>query len=285
MSNKIYTVAEAVKFFNDVKPKFVSLRNNAGKVEVPYNTPGQKSLTRFQQIANLLNKKGLPDGIYLLCYRESIQPTASEYTIAIGKGNYNKAIAEAAPAQPPVVVQAVSEQVWTAKEAVQEIGERLNAENNVKWLQLENERLKEQLASKELAEPKNETAFAETVKQMFESFSPAIDKYFDIQDKKIRLETAKLNYNRANQMSGKASVNENGLTGKAAVNDLREDGGISFDSPKYEQYFAAMCEQADDDEFENELQQLEAASPQLYKFLCNKYEIEIEDNGEPTTGN
>lgn len=281
MQQKIYSVDEAVKFFNEAKPKFVSLKNAQGKIEIAYNIPSKKSTERFKQIEALLKGKGLPDGIYLICYRESIQPTASEYNIAVGKGNYKPFLNEATPVQVQQPVNAVyqAQEVWSMPQALTEIEKRLQAENNNKFLQMENERLKEALAEQHL-NPPAENNFAETMKGLFESFSPVIDKYFDLQEKRLKLDAAKINYSRLKQLQGKASVND-GLSGKAAVNDsLRDDGGVKFDSPDYERYFAAMEEQADDATFEYELQLLEANNPDLYKALCNKYQIDIQDNGE-----
>lgn len=287
-ANKVHKFDDVVKLFKEEKHKFVALVDNDGRFIVPFNSPGITAAKRFSEIQTKMKNTSVKDGVYFYLYKDTLKPEAIEYRVAVAKGNVSNLPVK--PADQHITV--MSESVWTPQQAITVLSE--NAVNKIlmddykKTIEEQRTYIKE--LEDELDEydnnPENtgmgEGNFITQLTQFTEFIAPTIDEFVKLEKEKINLKKLELGLPAEEEKKSPASrTRQNGSANKTTLQEkqemLREDGGVKFDHPKYEEYFANLVAEANDQIFSYELNALAEADEELYNQLCEKYQIEIEE--------
>jgi hypothetical protein len=279
-NEKMFTVNQIRSRFNKEKPRYIGLKNQSGQWPVPINSPSIKAEQRMKQIENFFSKDSTPDGIYFFIQKDSLTPNSPEIVTQVGKGDTRNL--PALTEQPRQTLQVTpTKDVWDLKTALDKETQIISLTLQLQFIQDQNIELRRRIKELEEQRPLQDDeekksdgkAMMEGLKEIIEIATPVIDKYFDHDDRKLKLREAQLN---GSSPSGRRETRL--LTQSASQ---RTDGGVPVDDPGYEEYFKVVVEQGTDPQFDHECNYLESVNPALYQILMDKYNpVEEETNGE-----
>lgn len=200
-----YTIEEFEKILKDTKYKHVSLIKPNGGYLVTFNANKMPADVKMEEIKRRLKSPNLPDGVYIIRTKNTLAKKAVCDDFPIIKGDANKInlSEEETPAQ-----------MKTAKNnpEVTSYSEVLKMQNRITELTFENSALKKQVEEFEeqieeleeqieeleetpkLAEEPQDflTNAGKWLQQTLIAVQPLIDKHFELKEKQIQNETARL---------------------------------------------------------------------------------------------
>jgi hypothetical protein len=189
---KTLSVIEIEKLLNKEPFNVIRLVDSTGGVVVPWNNPNVKVGQRKAEILKKLKSTILPDGLYYLEYRETMNNTESK-RYPVQKGRIGMISESVQPEPSPKVVEKVvvktmseSERVLTWESALQMQQTIATLTARVAELERENAELLDELEGDEedgLQENSAETL--STLEKFFEKTVPVLDKYFEQKDREI----------------------------------------------------------------------------------------------------
>lgn len=255
-------VDELSKLFAKDKYKYICLKNSAGDFEIRWNRHEPKSNEKkFKEIQDFLKRDSITSGIYYFVHKDSHLKGSAENVIPIGVGSYNSQT-EVIKA-PQQYIQTKIESVWTPAQAVEILTDKNRAEMELEAANDVIEQLQSELEKKNsvtLNEGTSTSSLMNDIKGLGEFIFPALDKYFDLQEKKLKLMQLQLgNSQPVNRLQG----------------SQRSDGGVHPSSPEYDSYLERIFSSDNEQAQDMELDYLETNFPIMYLGVCTRYNIDI----------
>lgn len=196
----IYTLEQIKKLATEQGYKFCQLTGMDGAEFVPWNPSNYSGgfAKRFEDIQKRLKSPTVPDGLYIIKCKVQQKTSITPDSFTVQKGDLDseqvtKIIVE--QANP----ETLSESQMTITEVIElRVSNQLTTAENER-LKTENEELKEKVATLEadLEEADEDTLsqgpnhIAEYLKELGPTFVPIADRYFDLEERKLELETIK----------------------------------------------------------------------------------------------
>ena len=279
---KTYTWPQLKALVREQSYKMAAVENQQGERVIPFNAykKNQPNLdAQFKVIQTRLKGEAYPDGIYWLCLAHNINSARNPHRYAIMKGKVTEEQAAAASTtviERHTMTQAPVDRVlgWDNAVAMNRQIAELTAE--VSRLKFENGMLRQQIAEMEMEAEEEpgllgdgsvsglKTFLSETLPQMM----PAIDRYFELEGRKLDLEEMKLKSN-------------NGHNGhKRSAGERREIVPGTQDHLNLIEYYYSKN---DEGKLNAELDKLEAVNRELYHQVLERLGMtEEEEPGSDT---
>lgn len=263
--NELHNITDIKAIFKDQSPKFVSLKNANGEFIIHWNQPKHPAADRFKEIIAFLEKKSVPAGIYFFCTRTSVMKSAQElrYPISIKGAKLSEGSADPVPA--------VTQSVWSFNQALDIISERNRLQmlcdlkdKEISELQRQVSELMTEIDELEKQPPalsEKQSDAASWIKDLKETIAPLADVYFEQRDRQLTIEERKAGIDRSAKLR----------------KVIRNDGGLLPSDPGYQKYFEAILASGNDDHINQELDFVEKSFPEVYKRICQVYNINDDD--------
>lgn len=262
---QIYKFPELKALATEQGYKLAALEDSQGKRIQPFNKPTIKIEKQFSTIQNRLKNNLFPEGVYyvLLAHNINRAKEPDRYTIAKGR------VKNEAQIQTPNL----SERKESAP-AVLTYDSALKMQKEIAELQSEKRTLMNEKASlearirvleEELSQPLEEqTSGIKTfIEEGMPSVMPIIDRYFDVQEKKLALEEKRLSlHDRVNK--------------KEKPQFKRLIPG----SKEHLTLIETLYNNGNDEKMNAELDKLEKANKELYLKVCKELGFEMEEETE-----
>jgi len=266
---KHYTPTEIKAAVKQQNYKTAALENNKGERIQNFNSTKTSNINKhLDLIHKRLQSEIFDDGIYYILMATSIVNQKKPDRYPIIKGKFNNKMLNDNAQQAPIIVQSPSQDVlsWEAALNYQNKISELTSEVNRLKLELNNantllEEYEEEEESRGLSDTSTTGSLMEYLKEIVPSILPMADRYFDIEEKKLNVR----------QQATKRPTPQNI---KPIITGSFQHLAL------IEQYYNA----GHDEKFNNELDKLEEFNTDLYKQVCAKFGIEIDETEEGTNG-
>jgi len=267
---KNYKWPEIGKIAKEQGYKLAALENLNGEKITSFNqikTPIDKHLRTLE---TRLKSDIHPDGVYNVLLAHSISKSRTPDRYPVVKGNLThdqlSEIEKKSMPLTPVIVQPEAERVLTWDSALQMQQTISTQAARIQQLEFENAQLADQLDDaiaelsnlQETQKPNDTVSF---LKETLPSLLPAIDRYFDLEEKKLSIAQGQPTKTQTRQTQGR----------KPAV--------FTPGSPNHLVFIEYLYRQNKEDKLNYELDRLEEANPDLYNTVCEKLGIELSDEG------
>jgi len=269
---KTYTIKELKELSRTQGYKLAALEDNQGKRLQPFN---RYDVTLNKQLDTIMNRLGadlFANGVYYVLLSENINKSKNPDRYAIVKGKLTAAQLQEEK-NPVTIIQSPTQEVLSWEAALSYQNQISELKSQVKNLELENAYLQEQLDSvPELSEgaDKPDTSFGKYLSDAMPSITPILDRYFDIEEKKLDLQKMKMQgVKKPIQRPGQKQPGQNQQRKPIEV-------GTQGHMNLIEHYF--NTEQ--DDKLNLELDKLFEYDEELYNKVCDKLGIESEEEEE-----
>lgn len=266
-----------------------ALENSQGEKICPFNQVKKGSTIdkQFGVISTRLANELRPDGVYYVLMARSINEANRPDRYPITKGKVSPEVLAAEQDGKVTVVKAEEFRYPEHREALSfETAIAMNKEiaelkAKVSTLETENRDLRVQLAELEedqeesLSEQKTQEHPLAFLKEAATSLIPAIDRYFDLEEKKLAIQEKKLKtpdpgangFRRVKFVKKESATKEPPIPGSNEHLDLIEKLWLSEDPGA-------------EDAYNDEMDRLQAANPQLYAKVLEKLESLAEEEEE-----
>ncbi len=270
---KTFTFPELKKIAVKQGYKLASLENDQGERLQFNNTLKTKIDTHLRTLEERLKSDLYPNGVYYICFAQSINKARNPDKYPIVKGKITKELSEQLTVREtnkPQIITTVHTDVLTYEQALKMQQTISDLRADVKSLQLENEYLKQEIADMENEEPElqegNKTV--SNIKSFLDESLPSImsvaDKFFANQDRKLALEEKKLDMKKTVVHTAKRTLIEPGSQEHLAL--IR-----SLNTSK---------DPTSGERLNKELDKLEVANHAMYLKLCEELGITEEEEEE-----
>lgn len=262
---KTYSIAEIKKIASEQGYKLCALEDSNGKRLQPYNTYKVDVKKQLDIITTRLKSELFADGIYYCCLSQTINKSKNpdKYPIAKGVVKLNESQQNI---QTPVYIQNPVENVLSWESALKFQSEIAELKSRVRELELENNMLSAQLEEAEneipLSDEGKENSTLTFLKETLPSVVPMLDRYFDLEEKKLNLIGLKNKVEPKPQHSRTTERKEIIVGSQDHLNIIE----FYFNKDKHQ-------------ELDRELDKLQEYDENLYIQVCNKLGIELEEGG------
>jgi hypothetical protein len=266
---KEYTIKQVEDLMKDYM--LVKIEDLNGKKIIPFNNPKKDIKTHWKDCIKRFNSQIIPDGYYYFCFSQSIRSCNEPDKFLVAKGN--PGTSAAVPIQNPLANQPqqnAKDQLLTVTAALDYITQIANLKNDVTRLELEVQRLKdenavlnaelEELDREGLSENK-QSGVAEYLKETGPSILSALDRFFELQEKRINLDEKKLDrgvYDKKSEPDKKVQ---------------RRIKSIETGSEAHIAYIKKLYADQNGEQLDKELDKLEAANPEVYEQICQELNL------------
>jgi len=268
---KHYTPTEIKAAVKQQNYKTAALENNKGERIQNFNSTKTSNINKhLDLIHKRLQSEIFDDGIYYILMATSIVNQKKPDRYPIIKGKFNQSMLNDNGQNAPIIVQSPTQEVlsWEAALSYQNKISELTSEVHRLKLELNNantlleEYEEEEEEKKGLSDTTTTGSLMEYLKEIVPSILPMADRYFDIEEKKLNLQRQR-------------------HTPKDKPQNIKPIITGSFQHLSLiEQYYNA----GHDDKLSKELDKLEEFNTDLYKQVCAKFGIEIDETEEGTNG-
>ncbi len=271
---KTYSIKQLKTIAAQQGYKMAALETSNGERVQPFNKISVPINKQLDTITNRLMADLFEDGIYYVLMAQNINKSksADRYPTVKGKLNPNDLKEPVnTPSQPITIVQPAQE-VLTYEAALKYQQTISDLKNDIARLELEKTSLQEQLQealdenelSGEEMQPSNLQTF---LKEALPSVTPILDRYFDLEEKKLNLLQLKQERKPLQRSSSNKSEHKKIIP-------------IVTGSQQHLELIELYYNKKLDDKLSKELDKLEDFDYELYKQVCNKLGIEIEEEEE-----
>lgn len=271
---KTYSIKQLKTIAAQQGYKMAALETSNGERVQPFNKISVPINKQLDTITNRLMADLFEDGIYYVLMAQNINKSksADRYPTVKGKLNPNDLKEPVnTPSQPITIVQPAQE-VLTYEAALKYQQTISDLKNDIARLELEKTSLQEQLQealdenelSGEEMQPSNLQTF---LKEALPSVTPILDRYFDLEEKKLNLLQLKQERKPIQRSSSNKSEHKKIIP-------------IVTGSQQHLELIELYYNKKLDDKLSKELDKLEDFDYELYKQVCNKLHIEIEEEEE-----
>ena len=270
---KTYNIKQLKTLANQQGYKLAALENSKGERLQPFNNIKVVINKQLDTITNRLMSELFDDGVYYVLMASTINKTKSADRYPIIKGNINPNEIKEDKTNPITIVHS-PEQVLTYQAALDYQQTISDLKNEIALLKLERtnllEQLQEALDENELSE---NTAPTENIMQTFlkeamPSVTPILDRYFDLEEKKLNLLELKA--------TRKPLQRQTNNTIRQPQKKIHIVTGSQQHLELIEMYYKKQM----DDKLGAELDKLEDFNFELYKKVCDKLGIDISDDDD-----
>lgn len=267
---KKYKWADIRRIAKEQGYKLAALENLNGEKIISFNqikVPIDKHLTTLE---TRLKSEIHPDGVYNVLLAHSISKSRTPDRYPLVKGNLNDdqlhEIEKRVLPLTPTIVEHAPERVLTWENALQMQQTIATLNGQVSQLQFENNQLQMQveeliseLSSLEEAQKPNDTV--SFLKETVPTFVPIIERWFDLEEKKLGINAAQVQARPSQQATAKKPLS------------------FAPGSANHLTYIEYLYRKGLEDKMNAELDKLEAANPELYAAVCEKLGITEEEGG------
>jgi len=288
----IYTLNQIEEIIREQKYKYCNLTDITGETISPYNsinTPIAKKLADIK-----LKMKRQPDGVYCITCKTVYGTNAKGDKFYLGKGKQPKTLSE----EPVTIKEPVtpigkgkkdSEHLLSLENFTENIQELAELRGKVMGLEAENKRLREENADllAELDEEPEEgvseigglQGFGNVMKEVVLSAEPILDRYFNIEERKLRLAETKLLAENGYEISGAKKISGAGKVKQIArgANDPVQLPAINGEG--WDEYIDHVLN-LPEDKFNAHLKQLQELDQDYYNAVCAEVFTEEEEGEE-----
>lgn len=268
---KVYTLKELETIVKDYK--LIKVEDLNGKVIQCYNKINVKPEVHIKTCLKRLSSPIHPEGYYYLCMAHSIGYSKQPDKYLFTKGNAPKEM----PATTQNNAQAFSSNkndLLTVSAALNYISEIAELKNKVFSLETENKNLKDENAvlNAELEEMEREgeglsekkpSDTLEYLKETAPTILNALDRYFELQDKRLSLEEKKINTKQ-----------------QQTQQTIKRTIKIETGSPQHLNLIRSLYNKGAEDKLNIELDKLESANNELYLQICNELNLIEDENSD-----
>ncbi len=268
---KIYTIPEIKKQAAKQHYKMAALEDSSSKRLQPFNKPTTSITTQLNNIEERLNNDLFEDGFYYILMAQSINGAKNPDRYKIQKGTV-KIDANHTPHVQHIITTPAQE-VLTYEAALGYQQTISDLRNEIAVLKLENNNLREQIDELEQESELSEGTPTESNIKVFlneamPSITPILDRYFDLEEKKLNIKSKQLD----NRYSVRNSNNNKNI--------VRKKIPIKVGSQQHLELIDLYYKKNMDDKLSDELDKLEDFDFNLYKTVCEKLGIEIDEEEE-----
>lgn len=280
---KTYTFPELKKIAKEQGYKMACLENQNGDRVQPYNKydkTGKKLETQFSTIQNRLKSDIVPEGVYYVCFSQTITQSKNpdRYSIIKGDLKKNPSLLEEKPTitnpKETVIVHTKAEEVlsWDAALALhKEISElksdnaRLKAENE--QLMAEIESLESEIDEENEGLQENKTSdVVGFLKETLPSLTGLLQEHFNVRNKELEL-----------MQEGKYIKQQTVSKPESKKRVIKPQ--IQIGSQEHLNLIEEFFTNGNEPMLNLHLDMLEKANPELYRAVCERLGI-VEEGGE-----
>jgi len=272
---KTYTIKELKTLSTQQGYKLAALENSKGERVQPFNKITVSLTKQFDTITNRLKSDLFDDGLYYVLLSQSISKSknADRYPIVKGKLTADDLKEHTNPVN--IIHTKPAQEVLTYEAALNYQQTISDLKNEISLLKLERtnlmEQLQEALDENELSEDNKgtgENMMQTFLKEAMPSVMPVLDRYFDLEEKKLNLLEL-----RAGKKPAQRTTN---FTRPQQEKRIPIVTGSQQHLELIELYYKKDL----DDKLGLELDKLEAHDVELYKKVCEKLGIDISDDDD-----
>jgi hypothetical protein len=252
--------------------KLAALESPRGEKIASFNQLKVKINTHLDKLQTRMSGEIFPDGVYTVLMAQAINKSATPDRYPIVKGKVSpEAIAETVRNIPltPAIVYERPPDVLTYDKALEYVQTISDLKNQLTIAEMEITALKKEIAELEseqeeaLSEGPTLGGLQSFIKEGLPSLMPALDRYFDIEEKKLNLEEMKLQKNPAEKKS-------------SGTKKVEIVPGTQEQLDLIEYYFKADNEV----KLNQELDKLEEVNPELYSQVLSRLGLSEEPEEE-----
>ncbi len=270
---KTYTIKQLKTLATQQGYKLAALENSKGERVQPFNKINIALNKQLDTITNRLTSDLFEDGLYYVLLSQSISKSknADRYPIVKGKLSPDDLKEHTTPVN--IIHTTPAQEVLTYEAALNYQQQISDLKNEINLLKLERtslqEQLQEALDENELSEPTapSENMMQTFLKEALPSVTPILDRYFDLEEKKLNL--AQL----------KAGKKPDGYIDRSQIR-VKKKIPIVTGTQQHLELIEMYYKQNNDDKLGVELDKLEAHDFELYKKVCEKLGIDISDDND-----
>lgn len=270
---KTYTIKDLKTLSTQQGYKLAALENSKGERVQPFNKITVSLTKQFDTITNRLKSDLFDDGLYYVLLSQSISKSknADRYPIVKGKLTADDLKEHTNPVN--IIHTTPAQEVLTYEAALNYQQTISDLKNEISLLKLERtnlmEQLQEALDENELSEntQPSENMMQTFLKEAMPSVMPVLDRYFDLEEKKLNLLELKANKKPTQQKTVFRPQTEKRIP-------------IVTGSQQHLELIELYYKKDLDDKLGLELDKLEAHDFELYKKVCEKLGIDISDDDD-----
>lgn len=269
---KTYSIKQLKSIATQQGYKLAALENSKGERIQPFNKMTVAINKQLDTITNRLTADLFDDGVYYVLMAQNINKSKSADRYPTVKGKLNPDDLKEPIQTQPITIVHPSQEVLTYEAALNYQQTISDLKNEIALLKLERTSLQEQLQealdenelSGEEMKPSNLQTF---LKEALPSVTPILDRYFDLEEKKLNLLQLKQERKPLQRTNSREQH-------KKVI-------PIKTGSQQHLELIELYYNKKIDDKLSTELDKLEDFDFELYKQVCDKLGIEIEeeDNG------
>ena len=270
---KTYTIKDLKTLSTQQGYKLAALENSKGERVQPFNKITVSLTKQFDTITNRLKSDLFDDGLYYVLLSQSISKSknADRYPIVKGKLTADDLKEHTNPVN--IIHTTPAQEVLTYEAALNYQQTISDLKNEISLLKLERtnlmEQLQEALDENELSEntQPSENMMQTFLKEAMPSVMPVLDRYFDLEEKKLNLLELKANKKPTQRKTVFRPQTEKRIP-------------IVTGSQQHLELIELYYKKDLDDKLGLELDKLEAHDFELYKKVCEKLGIDISDDDD-----
>lgn len=261
---KTYTINNLKQISKEQGYKLAALENSQGERLQSFNNLKTKIDTHLNTITSRLKSELYPDGVYYVCMAQSINKTKAPDKYPVVKGQLKPE--HLAEHKPVVTVIEKQENVLTWESALAMQKQISDLQGQVTQLKFENNLLQSELDNLDdddnsgLNEGNEVKAPNSFLSETIPSMLPILDRYFDLEEKKLNLQQLKFQQKQR------------------PASPLRKP--ITVGSQEHLNIIEHYYNTKQEGKLDAELDKLEAANEELYKQVCVKLGIVDEEEEE-----
>lgn len=274
---KTYTLKEIGEYVPNYK--FLKIEDLNGKVICSWNQPAKKINEHFKECIKRMNSAIIAEGFYNVYCCNSLKNQKNADTFIIQKGEPAQEQAANLSEHLKMNLPGSKNDLISVSQALAYITEIANLKVTVQTQELEIKRLKDEITvlEAELSELDREDLNAEGLKEgapasdlvsYLKESAPALmglaDRFFTHQDKKLELERLKLEKQNKPKLIKKVVIKK---------------PNIETGSAEHLQLIRSLADSGTDEQLNDELDKLEAYSPELCKQLCEELNLTSDESG------
>lgn len=269
---KTYSIKQLKSIATQQGYKLAALENSKGERIQPFNKMTVAINKQLDTITNRLTADLFDDGVYYVLMAQNINKSKSADRYPTVKGKLNPDDLKEPIQTQPITIVHPAQEVLTYEAALNYQQTISDLKNEIALLKLERtslqEQLQEALDENELSgEEMKSSNFQTFLKEALPSVTPILDRYFDLEEKKLNLLQLKQERKPLQRTNSREQH-------KKVI-------PIKTGSQQHLELIELYYNKKMDDKLSTELDKLEDFDFELYKQVCDKLGIEIEeeDNG------
>jgi hypothetical protein len=276
---KTYTIKQLKTLATQQGYKLAALENSKSERVQPFNKINIALNKQLDTITNRLTSDLFEDGLYYVLLSQSISKSKNADRYPIVKGKLSPDDLKDATTPVNIIHTTPAQEVLTYEAALAYQQTISDLKNEINLLKLERtslqEQLQEALDENELSEPTapSENMMQTFLKETMPSVMPVLDRYFDLEEKKLNLLELK---------AGKKPMQRSNNVQRPQPEKRIQ---IVTGSQQHLELIEIYYKKNQDDKLGLELDKLEAHDFELYKNVCEKLGIDISDDDNNQGGN